>query len=128
MDAGVLSRSGPLGLLLLLPALLIPAAGSGAGGEMPLILGYGVKSCDDYLETYRGWETGEEEAIGEYLLYREWLAGIATGLSLATGRDVLKGVAVEGVMRRIQIICDVGEEKDFFNATMKLVKTMSARP
>jgi hypothetical protein len=114
-------------VLFLALALLLVSVQSVGGEERPMILGYGVKSCDDYLAAYQGWEQGDEMAISEYLFYREWLAGMATGLSLATGTDVLKGVEIKGVMRRIQIICDLGEEKDFFNATMKLIKTMSRR-
>lgn len=108
--------------------VLFLASFQSMGGEgNALILGYGVNSCGDYLVVYQDWEQGEEAAISEYLFYREWLAGIVTGLTLATGSDVLKGIEIKGVMRRIQIICDLGEEKDFFNATMKLIKTLSGR-
>ena len=31
--------------------------------------------------------------------WREWLAGLATGLSLATGQDVLVGVEIEQALR-----------------------------
>lgn len=91
----------------------------------PEVLGYGVKGCDEYNTTFSGWESGQAEAIEEYLHYRDWLAGLVTGLSLATGSDVLRGVEIRGAMRRIQVYCDEHPTEDFFIASMDLVRTLS---
>ncbi|MES9956587.1 MAG: hypothetical protein ABW086_06010 [Sedimenticola sp.] len=92
----------------------------------PAVVGYGVKSCETYLFTYQGWEQGDEEWIAEYLRYQDWLAGMVTGLSLATDMDVLKGVDIKGAMRRIQLICDEKPGDDFFTASMGLIRTLSS--
>jgi len=54
------------------------------------------------------------------------LTGLVTGLSLATGSDVLRGVDVKGAMRRIQVYCDEHPTEDFFIASMDLVRTLSS--
>ena len=93
--------------------------------ETPVVWGHGVKSCRDYLPVYAGWEEGREEDIGDYLRYRDWLAGLVTGLSLATGMDVLNGVEIEGAMRRVQIYCEDHPGGDFFTAGMDLIRQLS---
>jgi hypothetical protein len=110
----------------LLSVVLLTLSCACAGADKPLILGYGVKSCGDYLGVFSGWEQGEEEAIGRYLLYREWLSGLVTGLSLATGTDVLKRVEIQGALRRLQVNCDEHPEEDFFNASMRLIRELSS--
>ena len=94
--------------------------------DRPQVLGYGVKVCRDYLPAFRESEKGSEEYIAEYLRYRGWVAGLVTGLSLATGLDVLKGVELDGAMRRIQVYCEDQPDDDFFNATMRLIKALSS--
>ena len=114
---------------LLLILMLMPFSSQGA--ETPQLLGYGVKSCDDYLNAYRGWEEGVDEQIAEYLHYRDWLAGFVSGLSLAAGKDVLRGVSLPGAMRRIQQQCDEYRDNDFFNSTLifiRMLKNLEALP
>lgn len=107
------------GLILLLSPLAPVHA------EKPQLLGYGVKLCEDYLKVYEGWDMGQEEQIEQYLHYRDWLNGFVSGLSLATNEDVLRGVAVQGAMRRIQLHCDEHPTTDFFTATMSLIRVLS---
>ena len=110
-----------IGLMLVLFSL--PAF-----AEKPQLLGYGVHSCTDFRRAYYGRQKGEEKHIAEYLRYRDWLTGFLSGLSLAVGEDVLRGVDVEGVMRRNNLYCEEHTESDFFNATMKLLETLKALP
>lgn len=90
----------------------------------PQVLGYGVKDCREYLIVFDGWERGDEQSIAEYLRFRGWVAGLVTGLSLATGMDVLKGVEVRSAMRRIQVYCDEHPDQDMFNGTMDLIRIL----
>ena len=90
------------------------------------VIGYGVKSCAEYLTAFEGWDEGVESGILEYIRYREWLAGLVTGLTLATGEEILRGVDVEGAMRRIQVDCDERRESDFFGAGMRLIRLLNA--
>ena len=90
-----------------------------------MVWGYGVKPCHDYLPVFSRQQAGEQAANDEYIRYRSWLAGLVTGLSLATGMDVLKGVEVEGAMRRIQVNCDERPGDDFFTASMALIRQLS---
>lgn len=91
----------------------------------PQVLGYGVKPCEAYLVAYEGWDTGLEEQIEQYLHYRDWLTGFVSGLNLAMGQDVLRGVEAPGAMRRIQLYCDEHPTEDFFTASMSLIKLLS---
>jgi hypothetical protein len=104
---------------LLLAALPLQAQ------QTPQVLGYGVKGCDHYNVVFEGWENGQGDQIAEYIRYRDWLTGLVTGLSLATGSDVLKGVEIKGAMRRIQVYCDEHPTDDFFTASMDLVRILS---
>ncbi len=107
-------------LLALLSLSLSPVAASPSQ-----LLGYGVKPCEAYLEAYEGWESGQEEQIEQYLHYRSWLTGFVSGLNLAMGEDMLRGVEVAGAMRRIQLYCDERPSDDFFTASMSLIKLLS---
>jgi hypothetical protein len=104
---------------LLLAALPLQAQ------QRPQVLGYGVKGCDHYNLVFEGWENGQGDQIAEYIHYRNWLTGLVTGLSLATGSDVLKGVEIKGAMRRIQVYCDEHPTDDFFTASMDLIRILS---
>ncbi|MCW8890607.1 MAG: hypothetical protein OQL20_08120 [Sedimenticola sp.] len=97
-----------------------------AAEQSPQVLGYGVKSCDQYNRSYQGWQEGAEAHIAEYIHFRDWLTGLVTGLSLATGMDVLKGVDEKGAMRRIQLYCDEHPADDFFTASMDLIRLLSS--
>jgi hypothetical protein len=112
----------PIGLLLLW-AVAWPLQAS----ELEL-LGYGVRSCEHYRQTYAGWEKGDVKAIVEYYRYQGWLTGFVSGLSLATGDDQLHGVTVDGAMRRNLIHCQEKMDDDFFNATMALIKSLKRLP
>lgn len=94
-------------------------------GDSPQLWGYGVKGCGDYIAAWERREQGDAEAAVDYLLYREWLAGLVSGLSLATGQDVLVGVEIEPALRRIKLHCEEHREDDFFNASMALVRLLS---
>ncbi len=105
-------------ILLLLPTTLWAE-------EKPQLWGYGVKSCWDYRVVFNGAELGQEASILEYMHYQDWLAGFVSGLSLATGKDVLRGVDIDGAMRRLQVHCDEKPDDDFFTATRSLVRLLS---
>jgi hypothetical protein len=94
----------------------------------PELLGHGVRSCEEYLASQRGWEKGEAKSIAEYYRYQDWLAGFVSGLNLATGDDQLRGVGVSGVLRRNLIHCREHPEDDFFAATMALIRSLKALP
>ena len=113
-------------LYVLLTALFYLFSHAAFGGEKLQVIGYGVKSCNEYIAAFEGWEAGVDSEILEYLRYREWLAGLVTGLTLATGEDVLRGVSVESAMRRLHVDCDESRESDFFGSTMGLIRALSA--
>ena len=106
--------------------LLFTACLNAMAENRPQVLGYGVQSCRDYALVFRDREKGSEESIAQYLRYRGWLAGLVTGFSLATGLDVLKGVELDGAMRRIQVYCEDEPDDDFFNASMRLIRALSS--
>ncbi len=93
--------------------------------ENPQVWGYGVKECREYNGVFEGWSAGQESAIVEYLRFRSWFAGIATGISLATGEDILKGVEMSGAMRRIQVYCDEHPDESFFGSSMQFIRGLS---
>jgi len=114
-------RSSSLVHSLLVVALLTPAANSARAEKMPPIWGYGVKSCSQYLAA------GDADGGGraELLRYEDWLTGLVSGLNLATGMDVLKGVDIDTALRRIRAHCRGNKKDDFFTAAMDLVRMLS---
>lgn len=100
---------------------------AGAQGEpaiVPALWGQGVKSCADYLASQPGPGTPAEIASEEYRLYRQWLAGLVTGLNLAVGRDVLKGGELDAAMLRIGALCKKQPQEDFFNTSLRLIRSL----
>jgi hypothetical protein len=112
----------PLGLALF---LVVPGAGA---AKLPPLWGYGVKSCDDYLRAAKGWDAGVDVQMAQYRRYEDWLTGFISGLNLATGQDVLKGVTIKAAMQRNRAYCGGHLNKDFFTATMEFVRMLSRLP
>lgn len=108
--------------------LLTLAAFASAAGAAPVLHGYGGRDCSDFLETYQGWETGDERAVLDYFGYQQWLAGMVTAMSLVTGEDVLRGADVEGMMRRIRRRCEDDRERKVFSAANAHLKELSQLP
>jgi hypothetical protein len=103
----------------------IPAAEDPAERPVvPALWGQGVKSCADYLASQPGSETPIGIASEEYRLYRQWLAGLVTGLNLAVGRDVLKGGELDAAMLRIGALCKKQPQEDFFNTSLRLIRSL----
>ncbi|MBK1723277.1 hypothetical protein [Thiocystis violacea] len=90
----------------------------------PALWGYGVKTCSAYLMTLPRAETPMGLADEDYLRHRQWLAGFVSGLNFATGRDVLRGAELDAAMTRIAAICKDNPEDDFFNASLRLVRSL----
>jgi len=108
-----------------LSTILILCSAGVVAQESPKVWGYGVKECRSFLTAFNGWESGEEGGIAEYLRYRGWMLGLVTGLSLATGTDVLKGVEPDGALRRVRIHCNENPDDDYFSAAMGLIRQLS---
>ncbi len=113
----------PLAALLLALALALSAAPVAAA---PPLWGLGVKGCDAFLTTAKGWDQGVDSDIAEYARYQDWLAGFVSALNLATGDDVLRGAGIDGAMRQVRTYCGAHREADFFNATMGFVRSLSS--
>lgn len=96
-----------------------------AAEDKPALLGFGVKSCQDFMTTVDEREAGIDRGISDYRRYEDWMGGFVSGLNLATGQDVLRGAGVAGALRRIQVHCENKRRDDFFTAAMDLVKTLS---
>ena len=107
----------------LIAALFITSVAPAAAE--PVIHGYGARGCPEYLDAYKGWEAGNEQSVLEYLGYEQWLAGLVSGLSLATGEDALRGVTVDGLMRRIKLRCEDDLDLDVLDAAMAHIKELS---
>ena len=108
----------------LVPLLLAMAAGTVEAA--PPLWGLGVKGCDAFLITAKGWDQGVYSDIAEYSRYQDWLSGFVSGLNLATGDDVLRGAGIDGAMRKVRDYCEAHREADFFNATMGFVRSLSS--
>jgi len=93
--------------------------------DAPPLWGLGVKGCDAFLTTAKGWDQGVDADIAEYSRYQDWISGFVSGLNLATGDDVLRGAGIDGAMRQVRAYCTSHREADFFNATMGFVRSLS---
>ncbi len=118
--------NAPIGALasasLALVMHLAPATGSAE--TLPALWGYGVRPCSAFLAASPGEGTPTPIADEDYLRYREWLAGLVTGLNLATGRDVLRGAEIDAALARIQVGCRDHPADDFFNASLRLLRSL----
>ena len=99
-----------------------------AGAASAKLLGYGARSCDEYVIAWKGWERGEQESVNEYLMYRSWLEGFVSGMSFAAGEDMLHGVAIDSAMNRTRVFCEGNPDADFFNGASDLLKMLSRLP
>lgn len=95
-----------------------------AEGITPKVWGYGTKSCKSYVEAYKAKESGKQEQVWEYFRYRDWLTGHVSGLTMATGIDVMQGVDPKSAMRRIKLMCEEDLGNDFFTATMEFIRVI----
>jgi len=91
----------------------------------PPLWGLGVKGCESFLNTAKGWDQGVDVDIADYGRYQDWLSGFVSALNLATGDDVLRGAGIDGAMRQVRAYCSSHREADFFNATMGFVRNLS---
>jgi hypothetical protein len=62
--------------------------------------------------------------VWEYFRFRDWLTGYISGLTMATGFDVMQGVDPKSAMRRIHLICEEDLGNDFFTATMEFIRVI----
>jgi len=106
----------------------VPAARPKAAApvDAPPLWGLGVKGCDAFLTTAKGWDQGVDADIADYSRYQDWISGFVSGLNLATGDDVLRGAGIDGAMRQVRAYCTSHREADFFNATMGFVRSLSS--
>ncbi|MBO8087649.1 MAG: hypothetical protein J7D61_16570 [Marichromatium sp.] len=118
------SRTGTSGAIVLMLVLALGA--SAAWGQAPsaALWGYGVKPCGEFLAVAPGAAAPTALADPEYLHYREWFAGLISGLNLATGGDVLHGAALDAALARVQAYCEADPRQDFFNAALRLLRTL----
>jgi len=104
---------------------------SAKGGEQkeeapPLVWGYGNRRCSEYLLIYPAPNQPQrEDLVAEYQSTREWVSGFATGLSLATGMDILHGGNVDEVMERLFTQCGTQISNDLFNVALGVFRAMS---
>lgn len=117
----MIRRSG-ISKLFIGVLLFTSVAAQAATPERPRVWGYGTKTCRDFVAASAGWDIGQQDQIAEYLRYRDWLSGLVTGLTLATGIDMLHGAEVEGAMRRIRPYCENHPNEDFFSASTFYLK------
>jgi len=120
----IMNRPNPAALAALFATLLSALAlpSTGIADERPL-WGYGVRSCNAYLQAYDAEDAGD---AAEYQRYEDWLTGFISGLNLATGEDMLRGAGIEPAMRRTRAHCKGNKDDDFFNATMDFVRSLTS--
>lgn len=104
--------------------LAVLSTSAHAESVAPKVWGYGIKSCTSYVEAYKAKETGKQEQVWEYFRYRDWFTGFVSGLTMATGIDVIQGVDPKSAMRRINLICEEDLDNDFFTATMEFIRVI----
>lgn len=127
MAACLTTRALCLPVVLLLSGLAITAGAlsQSRADDPPVLWASGVKPCADFLAIAPPDGTVQAIGGGSYRHYREWLAGLVTGLNLATGRDVLKGADLDAAMSRIRTNCERNPQENFFNASMRLFNALS---
>jgi hypothetical protein len=105
------------------PLLAAEPAASPTPG-VPALWGYGMKSCSEFLAAAPPDILSLPLADEDYRRYREWLAGLVTGLNLTTGRDVLRDAELDAAMVRVRTLCAAHPDDDFFNASLRLIRSL----
>ncbi|AHF03126.1 hypothetical protein MARPU_03960 [Marichromatium purpuratum 984] len=118
------SRTGASGAIVLMLVLTLGSAAAWGRAPSAALWGYGVKPCGEFLMVAPGAEAPPALADSEYLHYREWLAGLISGLNLATGGDVLRGAELDAALARVQAYCEDDPRQDFFNAALRLLRAL----
>jgi hypothetical protein len=108
----------PVGLLAV-AALTAPVS----AGDSATLWGYGVKPCSAFVAAAADVPDALRDA--EHARYREWLAGLVSGLNLATASDVLRGAELDAALARIRAQCEKTPEADFFSVSLDLIKSLS---
>lgn len=108
--------------VLLAPALMLAAETTLAAA---VLWGYGVKSCESFLDAAPPASAPAAIASEDYVRFREWLSGLVSGLNLASGSDVLGGAELDAAMSRVRARCKKEPNLDFFNASIDEIKKMS---
>lgn len=111
------------GLLSLILVLGMRSNSVMAAGT-PTLWGYGVKTCPNFVAAAPPDGVSNNLAGDDFPRYREWLAGLVTGLNLATGTDVLRGAELDAALTRIRAYCKDHPRDDFFNASLSLFKSL----
>lgn len=111
-----------LGIAALLFASL--AAPSGAA-QTPTLWGYGVKPCSAFIASAPPPGVAADLGDSDYQRFREWLAGLVSGINLATGSDVLAGAELDAALGRVRDLCTERPNDDFFTASLALIKSLS---
>ena len=105
----------------LLIALFSSAIAQAQTASAQTLWGYGVRSCADYVAACEQEDAGD---AAEFQRYEDWLTGFISGLSLATGENMLGGSGIGSAMRRTRAFCERKPDQDFFNASMDFVRTL----
>ena len=101
------------------------AAAPVTAADSATLWGYGVKPCSAFVAAAADVPDAVRDA--EYGLYREWLAGLVSGLNLATASDVLRGAELDAALSRIRAACEKSPDADFFSASLDLIKSLGQR-
>ncbi|MBK1694082.1 hypothetical protein CKO09_04935 [Chromatium weissei] len=117
-------RMKPCGWLLGGVLMMTSALAAEQPKAIPALWGYGIKPCTDFLAATPADALSIPLADEDYRRYREWLAGLVTGLNLTTGRDVLRDAELDAAMLRIRALCVAQPNDDFFNASLRLIRSL----
>lgn len=105
--------------------LLAISLNQAAAAESPTLWGVGVEGCVAYSQMHHDWRNQQPRGLEQYPIFREWFLGLISGISVASGLEILHGVAPEAALRRIAQICQDRPELDFFTATILFTKQLS---
>jgi len=112
--------------LAVLAAVWLAGAPAARAADAGGLLGVGVESCDDFNLRHHSADRGEDLGILALRRYEDWAAGFASGLSLAAGRDLLRGVPFDGFMRRVALHCADNPRDDVFTAVNAVLRMLNA--
>lgn len=103
-------------------AIAAPPAGADTGG----LVGVGLKRCEGLTAAGRSADRGEDAGILELRRYADWVAGFVSGLNLATGEDLLRGLQLDGALRRVALHCADHPDEEFFTAVQTVLRALQA--
>ena len=111
-------------IILIILALLMMSSQVYAGW---IIYGPGSQTCGRFVTVLDGYRKKIPSDTMDFFDFMGWLSGYATGQSLQSDEDVLRGKTFEAITLWLENYCREHPSDDFFTASTKFLNALRER-